>query len=626
MGRGMPRRGGRGGGGRGGSGAVRGGHPKHEVNHDRVAKPQTTLPHDLLISPSENDVPKSIHANFPEFTNIQSFFSILERLSPEYAGSMFAHKKCWLGSSISNIERDTVDLFRARIELENGQKHNVFVKRIHLLDPIRFMEGEYVTPHEGGLAAPSELWKTALAKINDQQNEAYVDALFSMCASALVETQRSPHWCRSFGTFSSRVSNYMFNITDDYESLRHRPWWRRNQRLGIFTLVKNEEQAKSHADFMTTGISNIDDDDFVEVCEDDAPAPKTAPSAPSAPSAPTNELVSTSEPAEDTDSPIVNLATPKLRLKPISPSSNSGSSFTDDEVDDCDDDCEDDYEDDEEILQYVEFEDFPVQVTLLERAEGTMDELLDEEDEDDATMLETKEARWSAWLFQVIAALTCAQHYYGFVHNDLHTNNIMWCTTTDPYLYYRIHKRGGGSYIMRIPTFGKLMKIIDFGRATYHLPDPAGFFIPDAFFPGNDAATQYNCEPFYDPKEGMRVEPNPSFDLSRLSVSLLESLYSERPDAVKPVKIMSKEGGKMYSETVSGVYNMLWEWLIDDSGHNILRLSSGKERYPDFDLYRAIAAEVHKAVPRHQIERGIYQSYKYTEKVPNGVHVYDLHI
>jgi hypothetical protein len=612
MGRGIPRRGrgGRGGAAHGGAGAG-----KAKQDNQNVAKPQTSLPADLHVMPSEQDVPASISEQFPEFSEIQPFFSILERLSPEYAGSMFAYKKCWVGSSISNIARDESDLFRARVGLENGAEHNVFVKRIHLLDPIRYMEGEYVIPHEGGLAAPSELWKSALAKINDAQNEAYVDALFSMCASALVSSGRSPHWCRSFGTFSSRVSNYIFNITDDYDSLRHRPWWRRNQRLGIFTLVKNDEQEETHANFMTTGISNIGDDDFVEVSEEDT-EPVVAAGL-------NNELVSSSEPATDTDSPIVNLAAPKLRLKPISPS-NSGSSFTEDEgSDDNSEDCDDE---DEEILQYVEFKDFPVQVTLLERAEGTMDELLDEEDDEDTAMLETKEARWSAWLFQVIAGLTCAQYYYGFVHNDLHTNNIMWCSTTEPYLYYRVHKRGGGSYVMRVPTYGKIMKIIDFGRATYHLPDPAGFFIPDAFFPGNDAATQYNCEPFFDPKEGPRVEPNPSFDLSRLSVSLLESLYPDRPDAVKPVKILSREGSKMYSETVSGVYNMLWEWLIDDSGHNILRLPSGKERYPDFDLYHAIAGEVHKAVPRQQIERALYQTYKYTEKVPEGMQVYDLHL
>ena len=617
----MPRRGR---GGRGGRGAAHTVQRNERADNDRVAKPQTTLPVDLHVQPSECDVPTCIYEGFPEFKQIQPFFSILERLSPEYAGSMFAYKKCWVGnSSISNIERDKSDLFRASVSLDNDIKHNVFVKRIHLLDPIRYMEGEYVVPGEGALAAPSELWKSALAKINDAQNEAYVDALFSMCASALVESRRSPHWCRSFGTFSSRVSNYMFNITDDYDSLRHRPWWRRNQRLGIFSLVKNEDQEESHNTFITCGISNIVDDDFVEVCEEALEATVSG-----------NELVSSSEPAVDVDSPIVNLTAPKLRLKPISP---SGSSFSEDDEcssdvnsDDDDDDCDDDGDDedeDEEILQYVEFKDFPVQVTLLERAEGTMDELLDEEDDEDKEMLETKDARWGAWLFQVIAALTCAQHYYGFVHNDLHTNNIMWCSTNEPYLYYRIQKRGGsGSYIMKVPTYGKIMKIIDFGRATYHLPDPAGFFIPDAFYPGNDAATQYNCEPFYDPKEGRRVEPNTSFDLGRLSVSLLESLYTERPDAVKPVKIMSKEGGKMYSETVSGVYNMLWDWLIDDSGHNILRLPSGKERYPDFDLYRAIAADVHKAVPRQQIERSLYQTYKYNEKVPDGTQVYDLYI
>ncbi len=614
----MPRRG-RGGRG-GGRGAAHTAPARDRADHDRVAKPQTTLPVDLHVQPSERDVPACIYESFPEFKQIQPFFSILERLSPEYAGSMFAYKKCWVGnSSISNIERDESDLFRAHVCLEDGAKHNVFVKRIHLLDPIRYMEGEYVLPAEGALAAPSELWKSALAKINDAQNEAYVDALFSMCASALVESRRSPHWCRSFGTFSSRVSNYLYNITDDYDSLRHRPWWRRNQRLGIFTLVKNEDQEETHNTFITTGISNIGDDDFVEVDEDalEAAAP---------PHTPGNELVSSSEPMVDKDSPVVNLAAPKLRLKPLSPS-NSGSSFTeDDESGSDDEDDEDDDEDEDEILQYVEFQDFPVQVTLLERAEGTMDELLDEEDDENKEMLETKDVRWSAWLFQVIAALTCAQYYYGFVHNDLHTNNIMWCSTSEPYLYYRVQKRGGGSHIMRVPTFGKIMKIIDFGRATYHLPDPAGFFIPDAFFPGNDAATQYNCEPFYDAKEGPRVEPNPSFDLSRLSVSLLESLYPERPAAVKPVKIMSKEGGKMYTETVSGVYNMLWEWLIDDSGHNILRLPSGKERYPDFDLYRAIAGEVHKAIPRQQIERSLYQSYKYTDKVPDGTHVYELYI
>jgi hypothetical protein len=200
----------------------------------------------------------------------------------------------------------------------------------------------------------------------------------------------------------------------------------------------------------------------------------------------------------------------------------------------------------------------------------------------------------------------------------------MWVTTAEEYLHYRVHK-GKSSWIMRVPTYGRIMKIIDFGRASFTLPEPGGFFISDAFYPGNDAGEQYNCEPFYDAEEGPRVEPNPSFDLCRLAVSLLESLYPERPDAAHPVKVMSREGTKLYTQTVSNVYNVLWEWLQDDSGKNVLRKPDGEERYPDFDLYKALAAEVHHAVPCLQFERPMFAGYKYTGVV-EGIPIYDLHI
>jgi serine/threonine protein kinase len=278
------------------------------------------------------------------------------------------------------------------------------------------------------------------------------------------------------------------------------------------------------------------------------------------------------------------------------------------------------------LEQFAEFSNFPVQVTLLEHAEGTMDELLEDEDEEDETLSTTKEARWSAWLFQVIVALTEAQHYFGFVHNDLHSNNVMWSGTGRTHLYYRVHK-GKDTFLMKVPTYGRIMKIIDFGRASYHLPDPAGFIISDAFFPGNDAAEQYNCEPFYDEKEGKRVEPNRSFDLARLSISMIETLYQERPPAVQPTRIMSKEPGKLYSETVSPVYNLLWEWLQDDEGCNILRLPDGEERYPDFDLYKALAADVHRAIPSKQVEKPMFSAYRCdASDLPSEEPVYDVHL
>jgi len=599
-------------GGRGRGGAARGGgaaKPVKKVAPHTVAKPAVKdLPADLTLSPSSEVVPKMILEAFPEFCKGQSFFSSLERLCPEFAGSVDGHNRCWLGvpsSSISNIARDADSAFNATLERVDGAKLPVFVKRIHLLDPVNAMEGEYVWPRDGALPAPSEPWRNALTKINDPMNEAYVDALFAAAANRLVESGRSPHWCRSYGTFSARAEKYMYNITDDYGSMRHKPWWRRNQRLGLFKLYdpakdSDTSEAGDAPPLKFEGGGALEGGDFEDIVEADEDEEKA-------------ESITEEEPVLDTKEAI-QLAAPKIKLSRLSGSS-SGEGTSDE------DDDEDDEE--EEELMYAEFKDFPVQVTLLERAEGTLDELLDDEEEDMA-LAETRDVRWAAWLYQVIAALAAAQHWFGFVHNDLHTNNIMWVKTTEEYLYYRVHK-GKTSWIARVPTHGRIMKIIDFGRATFTLPEPGGFFISDAFYPGNDAGEQYNCEPFFDDENGPRVEPNPSFDLCRLSVSLLESLYPERPEPVKPVRVMNREGTKIYTETVSSVYNLLWQWLQDDTGRNVLRQPDGEERYPNFDLYKAIGSDVHSAVPCLQFEKPLFAGYKFTGSIV-GKTIYDLYI
>jgi hypothetical protein len=622
----MPRRGrGGGGGGGGGGGRGRGGAGRGRGggsaggSSGRVAKPTAPeFPTSLIVIPVKADVPAPLITAFPEFTQAQPFFSALERLNPEYGGSVDAYKACWVGLSgelLESVERENLSSFDANLVMKDGTKQAIFVKRIHLLEPVSAMEGSYVWPSEGALPAASELWKRALAKINDPLNEAYVDALFAAYASKLVESGLSPHWCRSFGTYTARVDKYIYNITDDYASLKQRIWWRRNQRIGLFSLFKDETATANHTAFLTEDLEELDAGDFVSISgPDEIHTKNDAIHVPDE-----SEPMVTADSAGDEP---VHLTVPKLRLKRLSTSEDSGESG---DSDDSGSDGSGDSEE-SEIQQFVEFRDFPVQVTLLERAEGTLDELLDNEDDDDAAMVATKDARWAAWLFQICAALTSAQHYFGFVHNDLHTNNVMWCKTDATHMNYRLHK-GKESWTVKVPTYGYVIKIIDFGRASFHLPDPAGFFISDAFYPDNDAATQYNCEPFYDSDDGPRVEPNTSFDLCRLAVSLLESLYPDVPAVAKPVKVLSKEGSKIYSETSSSVYNMLWGWLIDDDGKNVLRSPTGSERYPDFDLYRALAADVHRAVPKLQLEKALFAGYKCTVgDIEKDAPVYDLYI
>jgi len=581
--------------------------PHKKTDSARVAAPSVSeLPEGLRVSPSSQPLPSLLVPD--DVTSAQPFFSALERIQPELRTASRGHDLCWTGLPADTLRSFTQDseedAYRWTLEDVRGTKYPVFLKRAHLLDPMDKMSGAYLTPSEGGLPAPSVPWLAALKKLNDPLNEAYVDALFALYADKMVLTGLSPHWCRCFGTYAARAQTYLYDITEEYDSLRKEPWWNRHQRLGLFSVIKDDgEEGDGGFRRLLEGAGNLLDDGDFEALE-----------AEPASSAKANvvEYVTheENEPAVDSKETTIKLRTPKIRFTKMEREKGAEE--------------EDDDDGSEMEGQYAEFHDFPVQMTLLERATQTLEDL----SEEPAETPEDHDARWTAWLFQIIAALSTAQHYFGFVHNDLHSNNVMWSPTTEEFLYYRVHKGKDSkdskdNYFMKVPTYGKMMKIIDFGRASYTLPG-CGFFISDAFYPGNDAADQYNCAPFYDPKAGPKLEPNPSFDLCRLAVSLLDSLFPERPPAAAPTVVMSREKGKLYTATVSPVYNLLWEWLLDDDGMSVLRTPEGEERYPEFDLYCALAADVHRAIPKRQIEKPLFAKYRTT--VGASGQVYNLYV
>jgi hypothetical protein len=164
-----------------------------------------------------------------------------------------------------------------------------------------------------------------------------------------------------------------------------------------------------------------------------------------------------------------------------------------------------------------------------EKNTGTMDMLFNPANRElIAADADNWERCWAAWIFQIIAGLSCAQTLLGFTHNDLHTNNIVWAPTTDEWLIYT--RRDGT--VFKVPTFGKLFRIIDFGRSIFSVNGT--MFISDDFRPENDAGGQYRFVPLYKSASDP-IPPNPSFDLCRLAVSLFEALYPEKPE--------DKEGG-----------------------------------------------------------------------------------
>ena len=112
---------------------------------------------------------------------------------------------------------------------------------------------------------------------------------------------------------------------------------------------------------------------------------------------------------------------------------------------------------------------------------------------------------------------------FDFTHNDLHTSNIMFKKTDKEYLYYKYDK-----IHYKVPTFGKIWKIIDFGRAIYKFKGKR--LCSDSFHKNGDAATQYNCEPFLNENKP-RLEPNKSFDLCRLGCSLFDYFTNDSDDS-----------------------------------------------------------------------------------------------
>jgi hypothetical protein len=204
----------------------------------------------------------------------------------------------------------------------------------------------------------------------------------------------------------------------------------------------------------------------------------------------------------------------------------------------------------------------------------------------------------------------------SLTHNDLHSNNIVWSNTDKEFLYYQ--KRDRTTW--KVPTYGKIFRIIDFGRAIFRLGDKV--VCSDDFRIGNDAATQYNFGDICVNK-GTLVTPNPSFDLCRLAVSLFEAIFPHTMEEKKGGRVMSSEEGLEMRETDSDLFNTMWTWMVTDRRENVLIDGDGNEKYPSFDLYKVIAEECHMARPRDQLEKKPFSGFK-VKGYPKNAKMYSL--
>ena len=483
---------------------------------------------------------------------------------------------------LSTIEKNK---FSCKIKSEKKiLLRNSFFKFSPLLDPVKYMVGEYDSLGENERKSLPNLENNIChQKILDMNNSAYTDSFFSYLSSRLLNNCYFPHGLDFYGSFLGIQKKFLYNIADDIEYIHGSTHFHKNQDIkfkieNIDLSMIIDINTRNYKKKLNIGknISNkstipINNDDFDEVFH----------------------LSDISSNGQENADLIFEFDLPKTQTKKTNSTCSSRSSNTEssniDEISESDESYESG-ESGESGSEITDLEvntilyNFPVQIICLECLDATLDSLLEDE------IMNTEE--WRACLLQIIMTLIAYQKVFDFTHNDLHTNNIMFSKTEKQYLYYRYNQK-----YYKVPTFGRIFKIIDFGRAIYKFKGK--LMCSDSYNKKGDAATQYNCEPYFNPKKP-RLEPNPSFDLCRLACALFDHFVE---DDVEPTGMMAK---------------LMVEWTKDDKGRNILYKKNGDERYPEFKLYKMIARTVHKHTPQAQLERPLFKKYLVTRKKVGG--------
>jgi len=472
-------------------------------------------------------------------------------------------------------EKQTENKYTCKIINKNNIiKKTSFFKFSPLLDPIKFMIGKY--DMSKNLFELPKFNNNSFKKIKDPDNAAYVDGFFSYLTSKLLNSYNFIHGTDFYGSFIAMKKNYHYNIFDDFDYLNESEFFHKN----LDNLFKIEEGKREifygnsrncqkkiniSEDITDLKCKTIDGYFFNDIFKKNNYIEQNIE----------KKIIFKSDVSKN------NNIHKTPQTSHSSSTCSSRSSYTDDDSEEDESQCSESLsstETENEVLNAI-ITEFPVNIICLEGLDDTLDSLLF-----GGKILTIPE--WKSIIFQILIILTVYQKTFSFTHNDLHTNNIMYIKTDRQYIIYCINKK-----YYKIPTFGKIIKIIDFGRAIYKFRNK--IICSDSFKIKGDAATQYNFGPCLN-KNKPQLEPNFSFDLTRLACSLYDYFvpFSDEERKVKhPV-------GKL-----------IIKWCKDDRGKNILYKKNGDERYPDFKLYKMIARNVHNHIPSEEIKNPIFNEF-----------------
>jgi len=481
--------------------------------------------------------------------NMQPFFPSLEKLfKTESLANLHEY-----GIKLTDPLESIVDETHIKVR---GQTAPVHRKTTMILSPYKTMRNDY-----GALGLPkrSDVASDLQERLQSPHSAGYVGAMTSI---ALSESG-CRHFPKVYGVFMGMAGKHTIDISDDYEELSEKTWFADNIGKTFELKLRSTETdgaGFSHTRGQRANLALGDEVDLGEIEDIDA---------------------------EHVDDPMAS-----GEMEDINVDSSASGDGDEDETSgmsdvfeisscDCPEDEEDDQDDgeDDEPFAWATFSDVPVITTVMEVCEGTFYDLV---------KLHPDPVKHTAWMSQIVFALAYAQRNYGFTHNDLHGNNVMYVKTDEEFFLYR-----HGTQAYKVPTYGYLMKIIDFDRAICSIringmKEPKTF-VSNQFHEDEEAGGQYNMEPFYN-HEHPHMGASSSFDLVRLATSVFWDMFPQGP----------------LVPNAHPLFEIFKQWMTMSDGTSVMfrKKMDNHDRYHGFDLYKAIARYCKdSAVPRKEIGR-----------------------
>lgn len=480
----------------------------------------------------------------------------------------------------SITKKKTENIFSGTIkdEKDNIIEKDIFFKLCPLLDPFKYMAGQYDMNNINLLDLPKFSNNSCHYKMNNSNNSAYVDSFFTYLTSQLYNRLDFFHGLDFYGSYIGYKNNLHIDIGDDIDMLSDSDFFHENMNK-LFSFINsehedifNEDSRKNKkklvfSDDINDNNDNNDNNEIIlsldDITELDTKILKNIiPPT-------TNEVLSDNLSDNLSKKIVINEISelsPKEKDSVSVKSKSTNSEFSsrssntlnskDNDTEDDNSDNDESYSDESSNIEsiMVSLKIFPIQIIALENCSNTLDSLLVEK--------KISQEELSSAMIQVIMMLIVYQKLFNLTHNDLHTNNIMYIVTDRRFLYYKVNNK-----YYKVRTFGKIYKIIDFGRAIYKYKNKT--IASDSFHPDGDASSQYNSEPYFN-KDKPRIDPNTSFDLCRLGCSIYDFITEK--------------------------YEKL------------------EERYPDFKLYKMIARKVHNHVPIDELKNKHFDQYVVSKK------------